>query len=182
MMSDIILAEFLDNESIFKRIQSLNPYPFFDTYSPEQLDELLIYNFGERLVYYKIISLSLDSVANLIYTQFNDSWLNMINIQSFNIADGNIKTVTENTVNNSVSTGSNNNTHKVSAFNDVELIDDYSDVGNNTNTNDGKGEKIVTEKNKTLQGVYNNLLLTQKVNIMNTVIKNVANTLTLDIY
>lgn len=182
MTSDIILAEFLDGESIFERIKTLSPYPFFDTYSPKQLDELLIYNFGERLVYYKIISLSLDQVTNLIFTQFNESWLNMINIQNFNIGEGNIKTITENTVNSSVATGSNNNTHKVSAFNDDELINDYADVANNTNTNDGTGEKIITEKNKTLQGVYNNLLLAQKVNIMNTVIKNVANTLTLDIY
>ena len=51
-MNEIILAEFLDGESIFERIKGVTPFPFFDKYKPDDLDELLIYHYGERIVFF----------------------------------------------------------------------------------------------------------------------------------
>ena len=81
-----------------------------------------------------------------------------------------------------INTGSNTTTHKVSAFNSPELIEDNADTESNTNTSNNDGTKLLTEKNISLKTAYNNLLLNQKLNIIESVIKDVSKYLTLDIY
>lgn len=181
-MNEIILAEFLDGESIFERIRGLTHFPFFDQYSPDDLDALLIYHYGERIVFDKAINLSLDMLSSQIVNTFSDDWNNLIKLSSLNILDGKTKTINEDTTKTTLNTGSNDNTHKVSAFNSDELINDYSDVQSNTNTYDDTGNRVLKETNTSLNDAFNNLLLAQKVNIINQVVKNVASYITLDIY
>lgn len=181
-MNEITLSQFLENESVFTRIQSLSPYPFFDQMQPLDMDKHLDMFYGDKIVYPKMIKYSLDQLVNNINSYYSKKWENYILVNSIDIANGAERTVNESNTNKNISTGSNNTDHKLSAFNSDELVTDKADHTANTNTSDGEGTRLLTEKSKSMLTAYNNLLLSQKVNIIELVIKDVASYLTLDIY
>lgn len=181
-MNEITLAQFLENESIFTRIQTLNPYPFFETMLPDDMDTALIINYGERVVYPKLHNLNLDKLASIINSLYGSNWEKLITINTLDFKAGAEKIVNETTTNTVLATGSNSTDNQVSAFNSDELMTDTKDVGSSTNTEDVTGSKQASEKSISMRNAYNNLLLTQKTNILNTVLKDVSSYLTLDIY
>lgn len=181
-MNEINLEQFLENESIFSRIQSLSPYPFFDKMTPLDMDKHLIMFYGERIVFNKIIGMDLDTIVNLIVGVNGDKWENLILANGLDILSGAERTVNENNSSNVLNTGANTRTHKISSFNDSTLIEDNADVDSSTNTANNSGTRLLTEKTKSLQTAYNNLQLQKKLNIIETVVKDVSNYLTLDIY
>ena len=181
-MSEINLEQFLENESIFTRIQSLNPYPFFDKMNALDMDKHLIVFYGERIVFNKMIGFDLDTIASLIVGVNGDKWENLILANSLDILSGAERTVNENNSSNVINTGANTRTHKISSFNDPVLIEDSADVDSNTGTVDNTGTRLLTEKTKSMQTAYNNLQLHKKLNIIESVVKDVSNYLTLDIY
>ena len=181
-MNEITLDQFLENESIFTRIQSLSPFPFFDKMPPLDMDKHLTMFYGERIVFHKMIGFDLDKIASLLVGVNGDKWENLILAAGLNILNGTERTVNENNSSNVLNTVANTRTHKVSGFNDPELIEDNADVESNTGTVDNTGTRLLTEKTKSMQTAYNNLQLYKKLNIIETVIKDVSNYLTLDIY
>lgn len=181
-MNEISLEQFLENESIFTRIKSLNPYPFFDKITPLNMDKHLLMFYGERIVFNKMIGFDLDTIASLIVGVNGDKWENLILANGLDILSGAERTVNENNSSNVLNTGANTRTHKVSGFNDPELIEDNADVESNTATVDNTDTRLLTEKTKSLQTAYNNLQLHKKLNIIESVVKDVSNYLTLDIY
>lgn len=181
-MNEITLNQFLENESIFTRIQSLSPYLFFDKMTPVDMDKHLIMFYGERIVFNKIIGFDLNTIARLIVGINGDKWENLILANSIDILNGTERTVNENNSSNVVNTGASTRTHKVSSFNDPTLIEDNADVDSSTDTVDNTGTRLLTEKTKSLQAAFNNLQLYKKLNIIETVVKDVSNYLTLDIY
>lgn len=181
-MLEITLSQFLENESIFSRIQTLSPYPFFDTMLAVDMDTALVINYGERVIYPKLHNISIDKLASIINSLYGSNWEKLIAINTLDFKSGAEKIVNETTNNNVISTGANSTDNKVSAFNSDELVTDTKDVGSSTNTEDLTGVKQISEKTISLRTAYNNLLLTQKTNILNIVLKDVASYLTLDIY
>lgn len=181
-MSEINLEQFLENESIFTRIQSLSPYPFFDKMNALDMDKHLIIFYGERIVFNKMIGFDLDIIASLIVGVNGDKWENLILVDGLDILSGAERTVNENNSSNVLNTGANTRTHKINSFNDPTLIEDNADVESNTATVDNTGTRLLTEKTKSLQTAFNNLQLQRKINIIETVVKDVSNYLTLDIY
>lgn len=181
-MNEINLEQFLENESIFTRIQTLSPYPFFDQMTPVDMDRHLIMFYGEKIVYPKMIKYSLDQLVSNIVGYHSNKWENLIKVNALDISNDNERVVNETNSNSLINTGSNTTTHKVSAFNSPELIEDNADTESNTNTSNNDGTKLLTEKNISLKTAYNNLLLNQKLNIIESVIKDVSKYLTLDIY
>lgn len=181
-MTEITLDQFLENESIFTRIQSLSPYPFFDQMTPLDMDKHLNIFYGERIIYPKMIKYDLDVLAGLIVGVLGNKWEKLILVNEIDIIYTNERVIDETNSNNVLNTGANTRTHKLSGFNDDELITDNSDVDSSTNTTDNNGTRLMTEKTKSLQVAFNNLCLTQKLNIIETVVKDVSSYLTLDIY
>lgn len=181
-MIEIRLDQFLENESIFTRIQSLSPYPFFDKMTPLDMDKHLSLFYGERIVFNKIIDIDLDTIASLIIGVNGDKWENLILTSGLDILSGSERIVNENNSSNVLNEGENTRTHKVSGFNDPELVEDNADMETSTSTMDNTGTRLLTEKTKSLQTAYNNLQLHKKLNIIESVVKDVSNYLTLDIY
>lgn len=182
MNLEIRLGEYLEGDSIFGRIQSLSPFPFFDQMNALDMDKHLNIFYGERLVYHKFIKLDIESVAKLIVGLYSDKWEKMISINEIDFLAGSEKTINEVTDSNRIDTGSNTRTHKVSAFNSEELINDNSDIDSSTNTTDNNGNRLLTEKTKSLQNAFNNLQLSKKLNIIEAVVKDVSDYLTLNVY
>lgn len=181
-MNEITLDQFLENESIFTRIQGISPYPFFDAMPPLDMDKHLILFYGERIVYPKMIKYDLDDLARLINSVHSEKWENLIKVNALDISKGATKTIDETKQDSIINTGANTRTHSVSAFNSADLVVDNTDTDSNTNTVNNDGSRLLTESNTSLQTVYNNLLLSNKLNIIESVVKDTANYLTLDIY
>ena len=181
-MTEITLEQFLENESIFTRIQGISPYPFFDQMPPLDMDIHLSVFYGDRIVYPKMIKYSLADLARLINNVHQEKWENLIKLSEHDISKGATRTVDETKQDISINTGANTRTHNVSAFNNPDLVADNSDVDSTTNTINNDGTRLLTESNSSMQTIYNNLLLTQKLNIIETVVKDAASYLTLDIY
>lgn len=181
-MEDMILDEFLFNDSLFDRIQTLSPYPFFDTVHPLKMDELLKIKFGERLVFRKFLNADLDTIALFINSEFGKKWQNIIIALESDIKNGSERVLSENTDNTILNIGNNVIENKVSAFNSEELVIDKADNNTSNTETDNKTVKTTSEKLTSFATVYNNLSMVQKLNIINTVISDVAKHLTLDIY
>lgn len=181
-MDEIILDEFLFNESLFDRIQSLSPFAFFDTVHPLEMDELLKIKYGERLVFHKYLKVDLDTIALFIHSEFNNKWANIILTLESDIKNGSERVLSENIDNTVLNSGSNVTENKVSAFNSDELVIDKADNNTSNSETDNKTVKTTSEKLTSFATVYNNLSMSQKLNIINTVISDVAKHLTLDIY
>ena len=181
-MDEVILDEFLFNESLFDRVQSLSPFPFFDTIPPLKMDELLLIKFGERLVFRKFLNVDLDAIALFINSEFGKKWGNIIIALESDIKNGSERVLSENTDNTILNTGNNVIENKVSAFNSDELVIDKADNNTSNTETDNKTVKTTSEKLTSFATVYNNLSMVQKLNIINTVISDVAKHLTLDIY
>ena len=181
-MNEITLDLFLENESLFTRIQTLSPYPFFDHMPPLDMDIHLSLNYVDRIIYPKIIKYSLEDLARLINNVHQEKWENLIKIGDLDISKGATRTVAETIQDSSINTGANTRTHNISAFNNPDLVADNSDTDSSTNTINNDGTRLLTESNTSMQTAYNNLLLTQKLNIIETVVKDAASYLTLDIY
>lgn len=181
-MNEITLDQFLENESIFTRIQTLSPYPFFDQMPPLDMDIHLSMFYGERIIYPKMIKYTLDDLARLINNVHQTKWENLIKVYEHDISTGETRTIDEKKQGSIINTGANTRTHNVSAFNTEDLIADNSDIDSSTNTVNNDDTRLLTESKNSLQAVFNNLLLTQKLNIIETVVKDTASYLTLDIY
>lgn len=181
-MDEVILDEFLFNESLFDRVQSLSPFPFFDTLHPLKMDELLKVKYGERLVFHKYLKVDLDTIALFIVSEYQNKWNNILVTIDSDIKNGSERVLSENTDNTILNTGNNVIENKVSAFNSDELVIDKADNNTSNTETDNKTVKTTSEKLTSFATVYNNLSMVQKLNIINAVISDVAKHLTLDIY
>ena len=181
-MDEIILDEFLFNESLFDRIQSLSPFSFFDTVHPLKMDELLKVKYGERLVFHKYLKVDLDTIALFIVSEYQNKWNNILVTIDSDIKNGSERVLSEDTSNKVLTNGSNITENKVSAFNSDELITDKKDIDDNSSNTDNLENKLLTEKQISLNTAFNNLSISCKINIINIVLKDIASYLTLDIY
>ena len=183
-MTSLKLEQYLEGGSIWGSIQALSPYPFFDDYSPEQLDKQTILFYGEREVFRKFHELTIEEAAALVYVAMNKKWENLLSMEElpFNLGASvtNKKTETTNTTENSLKESENLN--KVSAFNTEDLINDGGSNLSETGEKEGTATKTTTDDKISFEAAYANLTLAEKISIINTVTSDVAQFLTLSIY
>ena len=113
---------------------------------------------------------------------YDKKWTNLIDVNNIDIKNSSERTVTELNDIKQTNTALNNRDYKVSAFNTEELITDKKDVDDNSSNTDNLENKQLTEKRLSLNIAYNNLSISDKINIINIVLKDIASYLTLDIY
>jgi uncharacterized protein (DUF697 family) len=178
------LDDFMRQGSIWTGIRALEPFPFFDAFSPVQLDMFMGEAFGRRHMFSKSVTKTVDEVAIGIVAHFKDKWYKLIEVRAmdYNLQSSGGKTTTEKVGKSEKRNLKNDNTNKVSAFNTDELItnDGSSSAGSDQLIADNT--RTVTEANISLIDAFNNLSLLDKSNILSTVLKDVASYLTLDVY
>lgn len=183
-MTTLKLSQFLEGGSIWGSIQALSPYPFFDDYSPEQLDKQTVIFYGEREVFSKFHELTVEEAAALVYVAMNKKWLNLLSMEElpFNLGASvtNKKTETTNTTESNVKESENLN--KVSAFNTEDLINDGGSSLSETGEKEGNATKVTTDDKISYEAAFANLTLAEKISTINTVTSDVAQFLTLSIY
>ena len=184
METPVNLRGYLTGGSIFTAIQTTNNFPFFVGNDAADLDYMLTLNYGQRLMFSAFIDVPVNTVAKHIVKLYGDKWDGLI---KFNESVANIGAVssvktTGKQKTTGVKTDNTDVTNKVSAFNSDKLLVDTGSttVGDENTTQDVDRDSLVETFN--IQTAFNNLPLAEKTNIINVVLKDVANYLTVSVY
>lgn len=181
---NINLDEFLNESKLWNEIRSLDELEFFKVVSPENLTVMQALQYGQRTVYEKFASMDDEKLANIILITFKDKWNNLINFATADIDLGgdSTKKVVEKVKNGETRTSSDDTINKVSAYNSEDMVNDGGTHGAGTQTLDGDKDRVLTESNLSLNSLISNLSLLQQTNIINVVLKDVSDYITLSIY
>ena len=177
------LNDFILIDGIFNHIHTLKPdLPFLGDGQNEVMDRLLILNYGDRLVYRKLITYPANQICEMLVKQHSHKWVALLELESLNKLADRSRTITETTTNNETRNNTRDDKNLISAYNDDSLIinDGSLSVGSDDLT--GTETRTMTDSTIDLKNVYNNLSLSDKNNIMNIVLKDVASFITVSIY
>ena len=178
------LKEYLADANIFNSIKAIENFPFLEGDSSDELNMMLKINYGQKIMFSGMVDLSINDAAKYIVKTYSNSWNKLLTAlnSDFNVAADYIKVTTGNSNTTGNNTDDNTNIHKVAAFNSDELLDDYSDVGARTGTSANETISDGKEVNLSLKSLFDNLPLIERTNIINIVLKDVSNYLTLSVY
>lgn len=175
-MCGIKLKDYAPVANIIARLQVLAPDLFiFKGVTPEQLNDMLIYNHGNRTVYEGVLGADLDSLSILLLGAYLEKWLLLpgyykqveIGANSYKTKKEVIETL-----------GNKDVANKVAAFNSDVLITDGADI----EITKGEVVRTITDSAFDLNAVFNNLTLLDKTAIINTVLHDIANFYCVSIY
>ncbi len=174
------LNEFMLQGSLFTEINNIVSIPFI----PSVMDNLLVVRYGDKTMFSKLLLTPLNEVAKMIVALHGESWDQLIELQAVNFEVGASQThkITETIVDTETRTNTRDDLNKVSAANSDELI---NNDGMTSTSNDGlNGEKIrtVTDSIIDINTAYENLSLSSKNRIIDLILKDVSNFLSLSIY
>lgn len=177
----ITLRNFLDGRSLFNEIFLINPLPFTD-YSASDLDAMLNVLYGDKLVHIPIISCDLKVIAKMIIIKHSEEWDKILKIKALEEDIKTVKEISETLENSEVRLLDRTDTNKVSGYNSLTMVDSDALVGSSTDDLAGMQTKTVIDTHKDGERVYNLLSNSSKQSMINTVLENVNNFLTLSIY
>jgi len=163
------LSEFIGEQSIFRAIGLVEPFPFIvpgeDPFDENGLlDIILKIGYGEREMWAPYITLEMDKVAAVLVKFYRDKWYAYIVTNQEN------RTINKEDVN------------KVSAFNSPDMLDND---GVSSNTVDGLTGDKRNVVNDTFFDPKNDFILLNDITkdgIIDKIMWDVANSLTLNIY
>lgn len=178
----ITLAEFIAINGFFTHVELLKPLPFLGDGQTQVMDRLLTLGYGDRLVYSKLITFTANEVAELIVKNYSHKWDGLVELSSVNVLASNSRTVTETVNNNEIRNNNRDDKNLVSAYNDVTMVVNDGLISNSNDDLTGTKTRTMNDETINIRNAYNNLSLHDKNNIMNVVLKDVADFITLSIY
>lgn len=177
----IKLSDFLEHGSLFNELETIKPMPFMSVDDNVVLDSLLALQYGERTVYSKLLTTSFPDIAKMIVKTRGDYWDGLIKIDDDEPSNKK-RTLTETITTNENRNNTRDDKNVVAAFNSDDLITNDGTLVVGADDLTGNKTRTLTDENTSLHSAYYNLSLQQKNNIMNVVLLDVANFLTLSIY
>ena len=177
------LNEFILVDGVFQHIHNYkSSFPFLGDGQNEVMDRLLMLNYGDRLVYRKLIPYPASQICEMIVKQHGHKWDALVEIDALNKLATKMRTITETTTNNETRNNTRDDKNLISAYNDDALIINDGSLSTNADDVTGTETRTMTDETTDLKTAYNNLSLSDKNNIMNIVLKDVASFITLSIY
>lgn len=178
------LAVWMEQGSLWEGIRGLAPLPFFDTVPPAQLDVQTVLSFGDRFMFSKLVTVTVAQMSVNIVSLYKDKWTKLVEVLAYDydVMANTSKKTTDVTHKTEARDNTRDDVNKVSAFNTDDLITDTGATSTGADNLTGDIDRTLTEANISLSDAFNNLSLLDKNNIIQTVIKDVANYMTLDVY
>lgn len=179
------LRKYLDGVNIFDIIKGIYSFPFLEPAgATTTINQMLLVNYGSRRLFSGFIDITPEDVAKHIISIYSDKWdaLILAKADMGNISASNskrIKGVETSTGNDDRETETIN---KVSAFNSDDLLTDTGTTTTETGNKTGTVNNDVTEESFNLKTLFENLPYVEQTSIINVVIKDVSNYLTVSIY
>ena len=178
------LADYLEKGSLWEGIRGLAPLPVFDTHTPESLDNQTDLFYGNRIMYSRMEGLTIDQISQSIVLAYNDKWVNLIAAHALglDIGSGAVKT-TDTTGNKKENTDhTHGTTHKVSGYNADTMVDDSKDDYVSDEVRETDQTVVSKTSEKSVKNAFDNLNLLTQYHIINTMVSDVANHITLSTY
>ena len=176
------LREYLSTGSLWTEIKNIESFPFI--INPEDLDFQNKIQFGDRTLFEPYSEIELKDIAPIIVNTFSEKWNKHVSLDtdSINMFGCDETQNTKTSTGSTTDTGSGNSTNKVSVYNEDTLINDSGTDNTSTNTKDV--DLTDTEKNAKIsyENAFKNLNDLEKLNIINSVLKDVSIYLTLQLY
>lgn len=178
------LAVWMEQGSLWEGIRGLAPFPFFDTVPPAQLDVQTVLSFGDRFMFSKLVTVTVAQMSVNIVSLYQDKWTKLVEVLAYDydVMANTSKKTTDVTHKTEARDNTRDDVNKVSAFNTDDLITDTGATSTGADNLTGDIDRTLTEANISLSDAFNNLSLLDKNNIIQTVIKDVASYMTLDVY
>ena len=181
---NIFFSEWLKRGDIWEEIKLIEDFDFFTIATTDQLNNMLKLQYGCRIVYRTYEDIEIITAAQMLVIINSTKWNGLTSVfeKGFDFtSDETEKTDTVETIDKGVvNNGVINN--KVAGFNSTNLIIESGNDNNNSedeNTIKTLGE---TKTKNNINNLNNNLKIIDKNNIIPTVLCDVSNYLTLEVY
>ena len=180
--NELVTVNDLNNvPQIFTELKKLNANVMLDS---EKLHNLFMVRYGDRNVNPSIINLTPFQIADLLTFEYGEKWEILLTEfwVGFNLGARQVTKVTETTTKTENRLTDKDDLNKVSGFDSEELI---TDNGLNSKTKDdltGTETKTTTNEIIDMETAFNNLANSQKNSIIESVLNDVKNFITLSIY
>ena len=157
---------------------------FIEPEKVNTMNNLLLVKYGERVLYSKFELLTLQEISDMIALIHNQHWQDLIALKASEVNPfyTSTDTLTETITETGNTTNTSEKLNKVSAYNDDELIVNDGDSSNQNENKQGETVRTLTNNKMDINNAYNNLSLSAKNNIIELVLKDIADFLTLTIY
>jgi len=177
------LNEYLSNDNLIALLLT-SGVTFIEPEKVDTMNNLLMVNYGERVLYEKFELITVPEISDMIALVHSVHWQDLITLKAseVNPVFSSSNTVTETVTETGNTINTNENVNKVSAMNDDELTVNDGSSSNLNENKQGERTRILTDNKTDFNNVYNNLSLSAKNNIINIVIKDIVDFLTLTIY
>lgn len=181
-MKQLLLNEFLADVNFMGLINV--DYPLLSIGDPDLLNNMLLVEHGFKTVAKNYISVSKESLSKMIILTHRKKWDSLTEVleTEINILSDNVQLTNENVKGDNTYTDDSNSLDKVSAFNSETLIDNSGNENNTVRTGNDNRDRIQTVTNTNLNNACSNLQIIQDLNIIETILNDVASYFTLSIY
>lgn len=181
-MSNIQLNEFLGGVNIMGVIS--NNYPLSNLGNVDLMNDLLLLNHGQKLVRTPVLTLSIEKISKMIVLTYSKKWDDIKKSLELeiDILKSNFNTTVENASGTNSFTDKTASLDKVSGFNSAELIVNNGSDNDLVHTGVDSNERTINNSSGSLDNAIKNLLIMGELNIINIVLSDVSNLITLEIY
>ena len=180
--NELVTVNDLNNvPQIFTELKKLNTNSMMDS---EKLHNLFMVRYGDRNVNPSIINLTPFQIADLLTFEYGKKWEILSNEiwGGFNLGAKQVNKKTETITKTENRETLKDDVSKVSAYDTDELITNDGNTSNTTDGLTGNESRVTTDEIIDMETVYNNLANSQKNSIIESVLNDVKNFITLSIY
>ena len=180
--NELVTVNDLNNVSqIFTELKKLNTNAIMDS---EKLHNLFMVRYGDRNVNPSIINLTPFQIADLLTFEYGKKWEILSNEiwVGFNLGAKQVNKKTETITKTENRETLKDDVSKVSAYDTDELIVNDGNTSNTTDGLTGNESRVTTDEIIDMETVYNNLANSQKNSIIESVLNDVQNFITIGVY
>lgn len=176
--------ELLKDNSLFGTINSIKEFPFITSYGAEKIDLLYKMLYGSRIIPSNVENMSIQDIANVIVVSFGDKWEKQYKLLTDELLAGvESKTVIEESTEDDTDRNLTTTTiNKVSAFNEDELTENDGDDEKSNLNETKKSTRNSTNTTTSMKAIKDQLELLTSNFIIDVVMKDVSQLLSLSIY
>lgn len=175
------LNQWLNGDGIFEAMNSIRILPFLEDDLTE-LDQLLVMYHGERTLFKPVETVSVQVMAKMLLTQLVDRWFLYVKQAALLDTVNNKTVLTETVQDNQTRINVREDVNKISAFNSTELITNDGSDSEGSDEFTGSKTRTLTNEQINARNDYELLSTGSKRSILNAVVLDVSEALTLNIY
>ena len=177
------LNEFLSDKKLWVAVQAVKPFPFLEGNLSQVMESSLKVMYGQRLMFTPFETLSIEEVAMQLVMLHGDKWMALTTATTdLNLAGDYIIRKKGSKDKDTTKTGTSSTEHQTIAYNEEILS---TETGDSANTSETGGETEATtgdEEKISYTSYFKNLQSADQLDIMNSILRDSARLLTINVY